>query len=140
MTLPRFRIVAILFVGFNLVGTVLTWIAHLQKPGTSLTNAIGSGTEFTGPIVLIAIGCLSLGLTFASRRFAVVVGIALLGLWGLGFAVGESSELFKHNVGVSPDRWNVILAGSIIGLVLGLSCAVSSLLTLRRSRRPHWPS
>lgn len=56
MTLSRYRAVAIAFVGFNVVGTVLTWIAHLQKPGTSLRNAIGSGTEITGPVVLIAVG------------------------------------------------------------------------------------
>jgi hypothetical protein len=135
MTLSRFRLVAIALIGFNIIGTVLTWIAHLQKPGTSLANAIGDGTQFTGPIVLIVIGCAAFGLTFNSRRLAAPIGIALLGLWGLGFAVGEASELFEHNVGVTTDKWNVILAGAVIGLVVGLACAASSLYALRQSRR-----
>lgn len=135
MTLSRFRLAAVTLIGFNIVGTVLTWIAHLQKPGTSLANAIGDGTQFTGPIVLIGIGCLAFGLTFVARQPAVTIGVTLLGLWGLGFAVGECSELFENNVGVSHGKWDVILAGAVVGLVVGLTCAASSLRTLRQSRQ-----
>jgi hypothetical protein len=135
MTLSRFRVAAIILIGFNVIGTLLTWIAHLQKPGTSLTNAIGGGTQFTGPIILIAIGCVAFGMTFAHRPIIATVGVALLCLWGLGFAVGETSELFQHNVGVSPDKWHVIIVGAVIGLLIGLSCAFSGMPTLRPSRR-----
>lgn len=134
MTFSRLRLTAITLIGFNVIGTLLTWIAHLQKPGTSTANAIGGGTQFTGPIVLIVIGCIAFGLTLARRPIAASVGIALLGLWGLGFAVGEASELFQHNVGVTQGRWDVILVGAAIGMIVGLSCAVSALLTLRATR------
>ena len=135
MTLSRFRVFAIALVAFNIVGTVLTWIAHLQKPGTSLAHAFGDGTEFTGPIFLIVLSCIAFAMTYVSRRFVWVVGVAWLGLWGLGFAFGETTELFKHNVGVSSGKWDAVLALSVIGLVVGIVCAVGSALTLRESRR-----
>ena len=45
-------------------------------------------------------------------------------LFGAGFAMGEISELFQHNVGISAGRWDVVLAGSVIGAAIGITCAV----------------
>lgn len=55
MALSRFRIAVVILILFNVVGTVVSWAAHLSKPGTSAANAIVGGTEFTGPIIFIAL-------------------------------------------------------------------------------------
>ena len=55
MTTGRFRAAAAALITFNLAGTVLTWTAHLSKPGTSNAHAILNGTEFTGPLFFIAV-------------------------------------------------------------------------------------
>ena len=52
-----------------------------------------------------------------------------------GFAIGEISELFQHNVGISPTRWDVVLAGSAVGAVIGLACATLGVLALVAQRR-----
>ena len=135
MTINRFRAAAIVLIGFNLAGTLLTWVAHLQRARTGAAHAILNGTEFTGPIVLAAIALVSLGLTYSGRRRLGQVGVFLIGLWGAGFAIGEISELFKHNVGISSPRWDVVLAGSAIGIVIGLTTAVVAVRLLADRRR-----
>jgi hypothetical protein len=135
MTINRFRIAASFLIGFNILGTLLTWAAHLQKPGTGAANAVASGTLFTGPLILVAIGAIALALTFSARRALVRVGAVLLVLYGAGFAFGEVTELFQRNVGIGPVRWDIVLAGSVIGVVIGLSCAALGVLALVAQRR-----
>lgn len=55
MILRNFRVAAAVLILFNLIGTVITWTAHLVKPGTANTAAVLSGTEFTGPLVFLAL-------------------------------------------------------------------------------------
>jgi hypothetical protein len=139
MTLNRFRTAGYVLIGFNILGTILTWIAHLQRPNIGAANAIAGGTQFTGPLVLVALALVALVLTFSARRWLARTGLILLALYGAGFAIGEISELFQHNVGISAGRWDVVLAGSVIGAIIGITdvvLAVQALLKTRRSRRP----
>jgi hypothetical protein len=138
MTINRFRTAATVLIGFNILGTILTWAGHLQKPEVGAANAVAAGTQFTGPLILVALGAIALALTFSARRTLVRLGVALLAIYGAGFAIGEVSELFQHNVGISPARWDAVLAGSAAGAVIGLTCAtlaVLALVTQRRAKR-----
>jgi hypothetical protein len=135
MTINRFRVAAGVLIGFNVIGTILTWAAGLQKAGTGLANAIGGGTQFTGPLVLVVIAVVAMAATYSARRRLAFVGVLLLALYGAGFSVGEISELFQHNVGISPGRWDVILAGAVIGIVIGIPTAILGAATLLAGRR-----
>jgi hypothetical protein len=134
MTINRFRTAAVTLIGFNIFGTILTWVAHLQKPAGA-ANAIAAGTLFTGPLILVALGAVALALTFSAHRIPVRVGVFLLAIYGAGFAIGEISELFQHNVGISPTRWDAVLTGSVVGAVIGLACATLGVLALVAQRR-----
>ena len=137
MTINRFRAAAGVLIAFNSVGTILTWTAHLQKPGTSAASAIACGTAFTGPLVLAAVGVVALVLTYSARRWLARTGIVLLALFGAGFAIGEISELFQHNIGISADRWDVVIVGSVIGAIIGITVAVLAVQALLTPRRPE---
>jgi hypothetical protein len=139
MTTNRFRAAAWALLGFNILGTILTWTAHLQKPGTAAVHAIASGTAFTGPLLLVAVGIIAMVLTFSARRWPAVVGISLLALYGAGFASGEVTELFQHNVGISADRWDVVTTGSVIGAIIGITEAVLAAQALVRMRPADRP-
>jgi hypothetical protein len=74
----------------------------------------------------------------SARRWMAVTGTVLVTLLSVGFTVGEISELFQHNVGVSAAKWDVVLAGAVIGAVLGTCSAilgVRALLALRAASR-----
>jgi hypothetical protein len=131
----RFRITAGTLIGYNILGTLLTWAAGLQKPGTGAANAITGGTQFTGPLVLVAVAVVALAVTFSARRRVALAGVFLLGLYGAGFAFGEITELFQHNCGISAGRWDVVLAGSVIGAAIGITTAVLAVAGLRSARR-----
>ena len=139
MTANRFRAAAWALIGFNILGTILTWAAHLQKPGTGAANAIAGGTLFTGPLLLAAVAIVALVLTFSARRWLASIGICLLALFGAGFAFGEITELFQHNVGISAGRWDVVIAASVIGAIIGITVAVLGVQTLVRMRRADRP-
>jgi hypothetical protein len=135
MTINRFRVAAGTLIGYNILGTVLTWAVSLQKPGVGAANAITGGTQFTGPLVLVALGAVAFALTFSARRRLAGLGVFLLVLFGAGFAAGEVSELFQRNVGISAGRWDVVLAGSVIGAAIGIACALLGTVTLVAQRR-----
>jgi hypothetical protein len=135
MNINHFRVIAGTLIAYNILGTVLTWAAHLQKPGVGAANAIGAGTQFTGPLVLVVVAAAALALTFSARRRAAGIGVFLVSLFGAGFAVGEISELFQHNVGISAGRWDVVLAGSVIGAAIGITCAVLGAAMVVAQRR-----
>jgi hypothetical protein len=134
-----FRVVAGVLIGFNILGTIVTWAAHLTKPGTSAASAIGGGTQFTGPLFLLAVALIALLMAGAARRWVAVTGTVLVTLFAAGFTVGEVSELFQHNVGMSAAKWDVVLAGAVVGAILGVSSAVLGvrvLLTRRADQAP----
>jgi hypothetical protein len=135
MTINRFRIAAAALIGFNVLGTILTWAAHLQQSDIGAANAVAAGTQFTGPLFLVALGAVALALTFSARRRLARTGVVLLAIFGAGFAIGEISELFQHNVGISPARWDAVLVGSAIGAVIGLTCTTLAVLALAAQRR-----
>lgn len=126
MTINRFRIAAMTIIGFNLLGTIVTWVFHLQKSKNGTADAIAQGTQFTGPLVFVAIAIIALGFTYTGRKRLGLIGVFLIGLWGAGFSVGEISEFFQKRVGISPGKWDVVLAGSAIGLVVGITTAVTA--------------
>ncbi len=140
MTLNHFRTAAYVLIGFNVLGTILTWIAHLQRPTIGAANAIGAGTQFTGPLVFTAVALAALVFTFSARRWLARTGLILLALYGAGFAIGEISELFQHNVGISAGRWDVVLAGSVIGALIGITDAILAVPALLKSRRVQRPA
>jgi hypothetical protein len=77
----------------------------------------------------------------AARRWIAVTGTVLVTLFGLGFAVGEISELFQRNVGMSAAGWDVVLAGAVVGAVLGICSAVLGVrapLVHRAANRADW--
>jgi hypothetical protein len=135
MTINRFRIAAAALIGFNILGTILTWVARLQRPGIGAANAVAAGTQFTGPLIFVVLGALALALTFAASRILARIGVVLLAIYGAGFAFGEASELFQRNVGISPARWDVVLVGAVLGAVIGLTCATLAVLALIAQRR-----
>jgi hypothetical protein len=139
MTANRFRAAAWALIGFNVLGTIVTWAAHLEKPKTGAAHAIAAGTAFTGPLLLVALGIIAMVITFSARRWLAGIGIILLALYGAGFAIGEISELFQHNIGMSTGRWDVVIAGSVIGAVIGITEAVLAVQTLVRTRRADHP-
>ena len=124
MNSTTFRVTAGVLIGFNILGTIVTWAAHLTKPGTSAASAIGGGTQFTGPLFLLAVAVVALLMAGSGRRWIAVTGTVLVTLFAAGFTVGEVSELFQHNVGMSAAKWDVVLAGAVIGAILGVSSAV----------------
>ena len=139
MTVNRFRTAAYVLIGFNILGTILTWFAHLQRPGVGAANAIAGGTQFTGPLIFVVVAIAALALTFSARRWLARTGMILLAIYGAVFAIGEISELLQHNVGISAGRWDVVLAGSVIGAIIGIAdavIAVRALIKTRRSGRP----
>lgn len=139
MNANRFRTAAYVLIGFNILGTILTWAAHLEKPKTGAANAIAAGTPVASPLILVALGIVALVLTYSARRWLARIGISLLGLYGAGFAIGEISQLFQHNFGISASRWDVVIIGSVIGAMIGITAAVLAVQTLVRMRRADRP-
>ena len=134
----QFRLAAVALIAFNVLGSVATWLAGLQNPKVGVAYAIGGGTQFTGPLVLLFLACCALALTYTRRRRVQRIGIVLVGIWGASFALGDVTQLFQHNDGISQVRWDVVLAGAVIGIVLGAAtatCAVRLLLAQRREHR-----
>jgi hypothetical protein len=134
MNSTTFRVTAGVLIGFNILGTIVTWAAHLTKPGTSAAAAIGGGTQFTGPLFLLAVALIALLMAGAARRWVAVTGTVLVTLFSAGFTVGEVSELFQRNVGISAARWDVVLAGAVVGAILGVSSAVLGVRVLLARR------
>lgn len=134
MALHRFRLAAAAWIAFNIVGTVVTWTAHLSKPGTATTHAILQGTEFTGPLVLIALWIAAVALTYRTGR-AAVVGVWLTTLFALVYAVGDVTELTKSNIGVSAGKWHAILALDALGLAVALCAVVFGIAAIAQTRQ-----
>ena len=79
-----------------------------------------------------------LALTYTQGRITQRIGIVVIGIWGASFALGDLTQLFQHNDGISSGRWDVVLAGAVVGMVLGIitvTCAVRLLVAQRRERR-----
>ena len=138
MNSRKFRVTAAVLIGFNILGTIATWAAHLTKPGTGAAAAIGGGTQFTGPLFLLAVALIALLMAGSAKRWVAVTGTVLVTLFSAGFTVGEVSELFQRNVGISAARWDVVLAGAVVGAILGVSSAVLGVRVLlaRRAAGP----
>ena len=134
MNSKKFRVTAGVLIGFNILGTIVTWAAHLTKPGTSAASAIGGGTQFTGPLFLLAVAVVALLMAGSGRRWIAVTGTVLVTLFAAGFTVGEVSELFQHNVGMSAAKWDVVLAGAVVGAIIGVSSAVLGVRVLLARR------
>ena len=130
----RFQIAAITLIGFNIIGTLLTWAAHLQKPGTSTLHAMAQGTEFTGPTVFVALWCVTFAMTFRPGRIGSV-GTTLTTVFALLFTIGESTELGKSNVGISSAKWDLVLAATVIGVIAGISTVAAGVATTITRRR-----
>lgn len=134
----QFRLAAVALIAFNALGSVATWVAGLQNQKLGVANAVGQGTQFTGPLALLFLACCALALTYTRSRILQRIGIVLVGIWGAGFAFGDLTQLFQRNDGISSGRWDVVLAGAVVGIVLGTitaTCAVRLLLAQRRERR-----
>jgi len=138
MTMNQFRLAAVTLIAFNVLGSLATWVAGLQNQKLGVANAIGEGTQFTGPLAFLFLACCALALTYTRGRITQRIGIVLIGIWGASFALGDLTQLFQHNDGISSGRWDVVLAGAVIGIVLGVTtatCAVRLLLAQRQERR-----
>ena len=134
MTLTNFRIVAVMLIIFSLIGTIVTWTAHLVKPGTPNTEAILSGTEFTAPLVFIASWMVFVLMT-RIRGMVGTVGMVLMTLAALVFAIGETTELFKSNIGLNSAKWTFVLAASVVGLAIAVITVVLGIGYLVKSRK-----
>jgi hypothetical protein len=85
-------------------------------------------------LFLLAVALVALLMAGAARRWVAVTGTVLVTLFSAGFTVGEVSELFQRNVGISAARWDVVLAGAIVGAILGVSSAVLGVRVLLARR------
>jgi hypothetical protein len=84
------------------------------------------------------VAIVAVAVTYSARRWLARTGIVLLALFGAGFAFGEITELFQHNIGISAGRWDVVIAASVIGAIIGITeafLAVKTLLTSRQADR-----
>jgi hypothetical protein len=138
MTMKQFRLAAVALIAFNILGSVATWLAGLQNSKVGVAYALGGGTQFTGPLVLLFLACCALALTYTHGRRLQRIGVVVVGIWGASFALGDLTQLFQKNDGISQGRWDVVLAGAVVGIVLGVAtagCAVRLLLAQRRERR-----
>ena len=95
---------------------------------------LGGGTQFTGPLFLVAVALIALLMAGTARRWIAVTGTVLVTLFGVGFTIGELSELFQHNVGMSAAKWDVVLAGAVVGAILGICSAVLGVRVLLARR------
>jgi hypothetical protein len=134
MALNRFRIATATLILFNVVGTVVTSTTHLSKPGTSSAHAIMSGTEFTAPLIFIALWIVFVAMMSTKGR-AATVGLWLMTMFAAVFAFGDVTELFKKNIGVSSNRWHLILASDVVSLAIGLTVVVFGIAAITSSRR-----
>ena len=130
----RFQTAAITLIAFNVVGTLLTWATHLQKPGTSTLHALDQGTEFTGPVVFVALWCLTVAMSYRPRRVGSA-GIILTTVFALLFTIGESTELAKSNVGITAAKWDVVMAAAILGVILGVGTVAAGVRAVVARRR-----
>jgi len=119
MTLNNFRAAASVLIAFCLVGTVVTWSAHLSAPGTARSDAILMGTEFTSPLAFTAAWIVFVLLTFTGG-ITRKLGVALMTLSALIYAFGDTTELFKSNVGVSDGKWTFIIVATGVGMAIAL--------------------
>jgi hypothetical protein len=134
MTLKNFRVTASVMIIFNVIGTILTWTAHLVKPGTANSHAIYAGTEFTGPVLFIALWIVFVLMTL-SKDSVSKIGAVLMTIFALVYGTGETAELFKSNVGLSSAKWNLIIAASCVGLAIAAITAILGIGHLVRSRK-----
>jgi hypothetical protein len=134
MTLKNFRLAASALIVFNIIGTVVTWTAHLVKPGTSNAHAILNGTEFTGPLLFITLWIVFVLMTLIRGR-AATVGAILMTLFALGYAIGETSQLFTGNVGLSSAKWHFVEAASVVGLAIAATTVILGIGQLVTSRK-----
>ena len=133
LTLGNFRLGASVLIVFNLIGTVVTWTDHLVKPGTANGHAFIAGTEFTSPVLFTVLWIVFVVMTL--RKSAIGrVGAILMTVSALVFLIGESSELFKSNVGLSSGKWDFVLGASAVGIVLAVATVILGIGHLVRSR------
>jgi hypothetical protein len=137
MTLKNFRAAAEVLIVFNLIGTVVSWTAHLVKPGTSNVHALYAGTEFTSPVIFTAFWIVFVLMMLRAGVFGTVrtVGAILMTLSALIFLIGETSELFKSNVGISSGKWDFVKAASGVGVIIALVTVILGVGYLVTSRR-----
>jgi hypothetical protein len=133
MTLKNFRIAAATLIVFNVIGTVVTWTQHLVKPGTSNAHAILNGTEFTGPLLFIALWTVFVSMTLTASRVRSA-GAILMTLFALIYTIGNTAELFKRNVGLSSNKWHFVLAAAGFGLVISVTTVILGIGYLVKSR------
>jgi hypothetical protein len=137
MATDRFRTAAGVLIAFNLICTVVTWTAHLAKPGTATAHAILNGTEFTAPFVLIVPWIACFAAMFVAGRVARV-GRSLMTVFATVYSIGDVTELAKNNIGVSTANWHTIITLDAIGLTLGVLTATLGVLSIAQARRrPH---
>ena len=134
MALNRFRIAVAVLILFNAVGTVVSWAAHLSKPGTSAANAIVGGTEFTGPIIFIALWVGFVAMMAMTGRIATIA-LWLMTLFAAVFAFGAITELFKKNIGVTTGKWHFIIGADVVSLAIALAVAVLGIAAIARSHQ-----
>ena len=130
----RFQTAAITLIAFNVVGTLLTWTAQLQQPGTSTLHAMAQGTEFTGPTVFVALWCLTVAMSFRPKRVGSA-GIILTTVFALLFTIGESTELAKSNVGITDAKWDVVMTATVVGVILGVGTVATGVHAAVSRRR-----
>ena len=133
MTLKHFRIAAAALIVFNVVGTAVTWTEHLVKPGTGDAHAIFNGTEFTGPLIFIALWTLFVVMTLNEGRVRFA-GAILMTLFALVYTIGNTTELFKSNVGLGSSKWHFVLAAAGLGLVISVPTVILGIGYLVKSR------
>jgi hypothetical protein len=61
-------------------------------------------------------------------------------LFAVAFALGDLTELFKNNVGVSAAKRNLVLAADVVSLVVGLTTCVLGIAAIAAARRTTRPS
>ena len=132
-TLGNFRRGAWVLIVFNLIGTLVTWTDHLAKPGTANAHAFIAGTEFTSPVLFTLLWIVFVLLTL--RKSAIGrIGAILMTVSALVFLIGETSELFKSNVGLSSGKWDFVLGASGVGIVLAVATLILGIRHLVRPR------
>jgi FtsH-binding integral membrane protein len=138
----RFLAAAWLFVAFNLVGTIVGWLAALPASNGRHGNVhhvgrqavTGNGTALSPPLFITVILGLCVLAAARSGGWPGRIGAALTFLFaGFYVSAGELGELTTNTSPLTGAKWDLVLALGALGIAIAALTLVTGLRTLAGS-------
>ena len=148
---PRYRaflLAAWAFIAYNVLGTVIGWLAALPASNGQHGNVhdvghqaiAGNGTALSPPLFLLVIMVLA-GLAAARTGWISRAGAFIVWFYaGFYLSAGEIGELTTKTSPLTGARWNLVLALGSIGLAIAAAVLLAGIWTAAgalRARQPH---